>query len=190
MKTALVASMILAGAAVAQLGSTTWNGLQFGMSEDAAKKKLGSFEFVPESVKGDFHLKPDYDVPFAGETKLRFKPSLAFGPDGHLKTINLELDVPKTVEKQNGGGFGNVEVLVGGVGTGSLYRQLLSKYGAPISANGQCDDVPIDTVLSGTPSCEALWKTEGQLVELNWHYSSKRKDLALLITYRGQSSFF
>jgi hypothetical protein len=188
MRIAPVALIAFAAAALAQLGGITWNGLQFGMSEDAARRKLGkAFEFVPESIKGDFHLKPDYELAFAGERKLRFKPGVAFGSENRLKTINLELDVPKTVAKENGGGISDVQALIGVVGTGSLYRQLLSKYGRPISAKGQCDDVPIDMVVSGVPSCDALWKGEGQLIGLYWYFS-REEGLTLLITYKAQPS--
>lgn len=192
-------ALTLPAIAIAQRGGTTWRDLQFGMSESAARQKLGrGFEFIPGTVKGDYTLKPDYELKTAGFT-FQFTPGLAFGPEGRLKVVTLELDLPKMLATKGGldaetaakiGGNLDARLLTGS-GAPDIYTQLIAKYGKPLSIKGECDHVPAKSLLPGStevPSCEARWKGGGQLVSLVWFYSDRTNELTLVIEYRGQSA--
>jgi hypothetical protein len=192
-----VVALTLPAIAIAQRGGTTWKDLQFGMSESAARQKLArEFEFIPGAVKGDYTLKPDYELKTAGFT-FQFTPGLAFGPEGHLKVVTLELDLPKMLATKGGldaetiAKIGGLDArLLTGSGAPDIYTELIAKYGRPLSIKGECDHVTMKSLLPGStevPSCEAKWKAGGQLVSLVWFYSGRTSELNLVIEYRGQS---
>lgn len=189
--TAIAATLSLT--VMAQAGGLTWNGLQFGMTEDGARLKLGkAFAFEPLANKGDYSLSPDYEI--NGPLTYLFKPSLVFDPDG-LAIVNLEFDVPKVLAENKGklddkklADIGGAVKFVAMIAGPDIYQELITKYGKPISMKGQCESATSAMAISAHFSCEADWKGDAQLVSLVWFYDSPTDKLDLVVVYKAQSN--
>jgi hypothetical protein len=164
--------------------------LQFGISSEDAKLKLGSqFGFKPGTVKGDYTLEPDYELE-VGVLTLQLTPSLAFGSLNHLSVVNLDLDVPKVLAN-NGGRRVTLDTrLLASLAARDIYSALLAKYGKPLTTEGHCEDSS-DALLPGGDSfvfCNASWRGDSQLVSMVWSYNTRQKALSVLISYKAQNN--
>jgi hypothetical protein len=106
--------------------------------------------------------------------------TLQFDASG-LKDITLQLDIqryksetfsPSTRDSIATWTFGSI-----------FYDELLTKYGAPIKAEGDCKATPIPD--SGVSGCEINWRGDGQMITLDTAYSAHYN--AALIEYKSSS---
>jgi len=161
----------------------TWNGLRFGMSAKEAKDLLAAKGAV--MVAGDsLTLKSESDYLLRlGEDAKGFPLVLTLQFDAiGLKDITLQLDIqrykneasfsPSTRDSIATWIFGSI-----------IYDELLTKYGSPIKATGDCKATPIaDSELSG---CEINWRGDSQMITLDAAYSAPYN--AALIEYKRSS---
>ena len=164
--------MILIAAHMAS-AQTTWKGLRFGMSEAEARKQYPA-QLEKKSIEnGEFELVDR-------NQKLIDKPASAklfFDKSGKLDQISLEMEpfaVDVDASKAAGSSLAVIEI---------LNKQLVEKYGQATSKEGKCDVIAEDFLSESQPTftCDSLWKSAGETVNLIWVVKKMRiSDLGLV----------
>ena len=155
---------------------TTWRGLHFGMSEPQARKVYeGTLrQAYPADVSGAFTLIDD-------NQKLEGMParaSLHFNGAKTLRGISLVVKDPFANETEisaAGSSLATIDV---------LNDDLIEKYEKPTIKEGECAlTARMISLNQRSPfSCKMMWKSEGQIIKLDWYFHDGRLS-ALFLTY-------
>jgi hypothetical protein len=159
----------------ALFAQSTWKGLRFGMSEVEIRKTYGAALRREVNGKQEAVLVDD-SVELLGATlSVRARVELFLGKAGKLEVINIIAKSPFADEKNetNAGGSSLAAIE-------ELTRRLVSKYGKPLTEEGQCG-LTAEMLLSRKPAlCNDMWKSEGENITMFWSVFDRRlKDFVL-----------
>jgi hypothetical protein len=193
-----LALLLIPGAAFAQ---STWQGLVFGSTAAHVRTALArrspictgtgtddhdcvamTMEAFPGALPGEFIVRPPLELWLPSlEAPLHFNTLLYFYDlDQQLAKVDLKLDTDRyKIEGKQG------SELVDYAGEPVL-GELLGKYGTPLEMSNACEPAEARHLLRTRAEiidCNALWKAEGQTVNLMWKYSSASKSYSLVVRY-------
>jgi hypothetical protein len=184
----------------ASYGQTPWQGLQFGMNRQEVRDILSvkSFSLRDGRDSGSNIVDPDFELktnsailssnfkPEVASASMFFKPELAFGTQGSLQTVKLDLDQARVF--QSAPAFRSDPALLTAIAGTSVYEQLTGKYGQRVGMRGPCDNISVVTLIGSIQECSVKWKDSGQTIELFWSYNWPLRKLSFFITYSGTVS--
>ena len=157
MKSVFLILLIVLAAEGVSFAQATWKGLRFGMSEaDVRKEYPASFEKKPIE-NGEFALL-DRDQKLAG---WQATAELYFDKSGKLEQIDLSTKHPPTDEPNTSSGAGSSLAVISVV-----TDKLVEKYGPSISQDGTCEVTATDFLTRKMFTCERLWKSEGETIQM------------------------
>jgi len=179
----------------------TWQGLNFGATAAQVRTALArrspictgsgaddhdcvamTMETFPGAQPGEFIVQPPLELWLpALEAPLHFNTLLYFyNLDQQLAKIDLKLDTDRyKMEGKQGSEL--VEYA-----SEPVLGELLGKYGTPLEISNACEPAEARHLLrthAEVIDCNALWKAEGQTVNLMWKYSLASNTYALAIRY-------
>jgi len=173
----------------------TWQGLKFQSTvadtqSDLAKKNyaLRQVEVLARDV-AVFELSPDYQLRAAGAIpKYPFKVEIRFYENA-LNMVTLQLDTAAL--KRDFALAANSPDVLASIAGSEIRQLLIAKYGGAVEEKGPCDKAEDPSIILGhtqiEPQCKALWKGDGQTIELSWWYHPSNKDYTLFLQYKPQS---
>jgi hypothetical protein len=143
---------------MASAQATTWKGLRFDMSETEVRKQYpASFEKKPIQ-NGESELV-DRNQKLAGQPA---SAELFFDKSGKLDQISLSME-PIAEEIDSSKAAGSSLALID-----MLNRQLVEKYGQAVSKSGKCDPTAEDFLSKPIFTCQSMWKSAGETINLIW----------------------
>lgn len=180
-------ALILMGLGHSLLAQSTWNGLRFGESHaEVAQALKAKGMTIDEAAPDVINVQSTYEVS-APDTpvKIPFRVQVLFSKSG-LRQVNLGLDSDSIVQKI-GNLYSAIEIV-----NRSMKNALTAKYGAPIAKDAGCDaegNSLVEKMLEGGEvQCNASWRSEGQLISVDWWADQARKSFTYVLSYEGSSS--
>jgi hypothetical protein len=164
--------MILTAAQIAS-AQTTWKGLRFGMSEAEVRKQYPAV-FEKKPIQNDEFALVARDQKLVGEPA---SAELFFDKDGKLDQISLDIEpLADDIEATKAAGSSLAIIQM-------VNKQLVEKYGQATSTHGKCDLAAEDLISKAVPifTCDSLWKSEGQTVNLLWVVKKMRISMLGLV---------
>lgn len=157
---------------IALSAQETWKGLRFGMTEAEART----------SYQGTLQIEPDPKFEVAGHVALSGRdqtlvemPALAvlsFDASKKLDSISLYVQSP-FADKTGNDAVGSSLAAINHLNEG-----LVEKYGKPSADRGNCELTARMIVYERNPSgiwtCNRMWRSDGQNINLLWVYEGGR----------------